>query len=146
MTVYIVIVTVMSMPLFKWLAVQESVCDIATIAIVSFTAFHYPHQHTVDTPVCLPPRRRSQPSSLKSWHYTVCDIADIGVERREKGRFNQGKMSDTPPSWPHLPSSPLLAPTKQATYRCGARKFKWVESSKWAFWKWKAYHMIKVAP
>ena len=36
----------------------------------SFTAFHYPHQHTVDTPVCLPPRRRSQPSSLKSWHYT----------------------------------------------------------------------------
>ena len=41
-----------------------------TSAIVSFTAFHYPHQHTVDTPVCLPPRRRSQPSSLKSWHYT----------------------------------------------------------------------------
>ena len=39
--------------------------------IVSFTAFHNPHQHTVDTPVCLPPRRRSQPSSLKSWHYTV---------------------------------------------------------------------------
>ena len=37
-----------------------------TSAIVSFTAFHYPHQHTVDTPVCLPPRRRSQPSSLKS--------------------------------------------------------------------------------
>ena len=33
-------------------------------AIVSFTAFHYPHQHTVDAPVCLPPRRRSQPSSL----------------------------------------------------------------------------------
>ena len=27
------------------------------------------YQHTVDTPVCLPPRRRSQPSSLKSWHY-----------------------------------------------------------------------------
>ena len=24
-----------------------------TSAIVSFTAFHYPHQHTVDTPVCL---------------------------------------------------------------------------------------------
>ena len=45
-----------------------------TSAIVSFTAFHYPHQHTVDTPVCLPPRRRSQPGSLKSWHYTfqVC--------------------------------------------------------------------------
>ena len=43
-----------------------------TSAIVSFTAFHYPHQHTVDTPVCLPPRRRSQPSSLKSWHYTSC--------------------------------------------------------------------------
>ena len=42
-----------------------------TSAIVSFTTFHYPHQHTVDTPVCLPPRRRSQPSSLKSWHYTV---------------------------------------------------------------------------
>ena len=42
-----------------------------TSAIVSFTAFHYPHQHTVDTPVCFPPRRRSQPSSLKSWHYTV---------------------------------------------------------------------------
>ena len=42
-----------------------------TSAIVSFTAFHYPHQHTVDTPVCLSPRRRSQPSSLKSWHYTV---------------------------------------------------------------------------
>ena len=41
-----------------------------TSAIVSFTAFHYPHQHTVDTPVCLPPRRRSQPSSFKSWHYT----------------------------------------------------------------------------
>ena len=40
-----------------------------TSAIVSFTAFHYPHQHTVDTPVCLPPRRRSQPSSFKSWHY-----------------------------------------------------------------------------
>ena len=45
-----------------------------TSAIVSFTAFHYPHQHTVDTPVCLPPRRRSQPSSLKSWHYTVLYI------------------------------------------------------------------------
>ena len=45
-----------------------------TSAIVSFTAFHYPHQHTVDTPVCLPPRRRSQPSSLKSWHYTVLHI------------------------------------------------------------------------
>ena len=42
------------------------------VSIVSFTAFHYPHQHTVDTPVCLPPRRRSQPSSFKSWHYTVC--------------------------------------------------------------------------
>ena len=42
-----------------------------TSAIVSFTAFHYPHQHTVDTPVCLPQRRRSQPSSLKSWHYTM---------------------------------------------------------------------------
>ena len=42
-----------------------------TSAIVSFTAFHYPHQHAVDTPVCLPPRRRSQPSSLKSWHYTI---------------------------------------------------------------------------
>ena len=41
-----------------------------TSAIGSFTAFHYPHQLTVDTPVCLPPRRRSQPSSLKSWHYT----------------------------------------------------------------------------
>ena len=41
-----------------------------TSAIVSFTAFHYPRQRTVDTPVCLPPRRRSQPSSLKSWHYT----------------------------------------------------------------------------
>ena len=39
--------------------------------IVSFMAFHNPHQHTVDTPVCLPPRQRSQPSSLKSWHYTV---------------------------------------------------------------------------
>ena len=38
---------------------------------VSFTAFHYPHQHTADTPVCLPPRRRSQSSSLKSWHYTT---------------------------------------------------------------------------
>ena len=24
-----------------------------TSAIVSFTAFHYPHQHTVDTPVSL---------------------------------------------------------------------------------------------
>ena len=43
-----------------------------TSAIVSFTTFNYPHQHTVDTPVCLPPRRRSQPSSLKSWHYTGC--------------------------------------------------------------------------
>ena len=43
-------------------------------AIVSFTASHYPHQHTVDTPVCLPPRRRSQPSSLKSWHYTISTI------------------------------------------------------------------------
>ena len=42
-----------------------------TSAIVSFTAFHYPHQHTVETPVCLPPRQRSQPSSFKSWHYTV---------------------------------------------------------------------------
>ena len=49
-----------------------------TSAIVSFTAFHYPHQHTVDTPVCLPPRRRSQPSSLKSWHYTVDEILDSG--------------------------------------------------------------------
>ena len=46
-----------------------------TSAIVSFTAFHYPHQHTVDTPVCLPPRRRSQPSSLKSWHYTVSNVS-----------------------------------------------------------------------
>ena len=27
-----------------------------TSAIVSFTAFHYPHQHTVDTPVCQPPK------------------------------------------------------------------------------------------
>ena len=46
-----------------------------TSAIVSFTAFHYPYQHTVDTPVCLPPRRRSQPSSLKSWHYTISYLA-----------------------------------------------------------------------
>ena len=36
-----------------------------------------PHQHTVDTPVCLPPRRRSQPSSLKSWHYTISGMSDI---------------------------------------------------------------------
>ena len=51
------------------LCVDEGLA-LETSAIVSFTAFHYPHQHTVDTPVCLPPRRRSQPSSLKSWHYT----------------------------------------------------------------------------
>ena len=30
-----------------------------TLAIVSFTAFHYPHQHTVDTPVCLLIQTRS---------------------------------------------------------------------------------------
>ena len=47
------------------------------VSIVSFTAFHYPHQHTVDTPVCLPPRRRSQPSSLKSWHYTNFKIVTV---------------------------------------------------------------------
>ena len=45
----------------------------------NFTAFHYPHQHTVDTPVCLPPCRRSQPSSLKSWHYTGITKPHLGM-------------------------------------------------------------------
>ena len=73
-----------------------------TSAIVSFTAFHYPHQHTVDTPVCLPPRRRSQPSSLKSWRYTelfcssFCALCGFWVNWR---RFRRVSVSTT--SSPH---------------------------------------------
>ena len=59
-----------------------------TSAIVSFTAFHYPHQHTVDTPVCLPPRRRSQPSSLKGRHYTNVKVGCFGYYYQHRYHFH----------------------------------------------------------
>ena len=80
-------------------------------AIVSFTAFHYPHQHTVDTPVCLPPRRRSQPSSLKSWHYTKT-ITYNSFSKEDKGYFKG-------------PASPIFRATlnsRQKTYRHGCKR------------------------
>ena len=46
-----------------------------TSAIVSFTAFHYPHQHTVDTPVCLLPCRRSYLVLLE----TALHLAEISL-------------------------------------------------------------------
>ena len=58
-------------PTFRALALRQRECDEGLTLETSAIAWHFPHRHTIDTPVCLPPRRRSQPSSLKIWHYTV---------------------------------------------------------------------------
>ena len=44
--------------------------DARNVSYYLFHGVHHPHQQTVDTPVCLPPRRRCQSGSL-SWLYAT---------------------------------------------------------------------------